>query len=117
MLVVDTEVGVSGGHSLQGVGEHVLGLVDELLHDQTSEGTAASAGASAAGALSCGVWAMMPKASAAATPARSSAATYTGHCSQLMLPPRICCTSIGPVVRAGLIEAPVVGATGMIAAK
>ena len=29
----------------------------------------------------------------------------------------ICWTSIGPVVRAGLIEAPVVGATGMIAAK
>ena len=29
----------------------------------------------------------------------------------------ICCTIIGPVVRAGLIEAPVVGATGMIAAK
>ena len=32
-------------------------------------------------------------------------------------PPAICWTSIGPNVRAGLIEAPVAGATGMIAAK
>ena len=43
--------------------------------------------------------------------------TYTGHCSQLSSPPMICWTIIGPVVRAGLIEAPVVGATGMIAAN
>ena len=34
-----------------------------------------------------------------------------------MVPPAICWTSIGPNVRAGLIEAPVAGATGMIAAK
>ena len=33
------------------------------------------------------------------------------------MPPAICCTSIGPNVRAGLIDAPVAGATGMMAAK
>ena len=43
--------------------------------------------------------------------------TYTGHCSQWTSPPSSCWTSIGPVVRAGLIDAPVAGATGMIAAN
>ena len=56
-------------------------------------------------------------ASAAATPASSSATRYTGSWLHFTVPPAICWTSIGPTVRAGLIDAPVAGATGMIAAN
>ena len=83
VLVVDPELRVGRVDALEGVGQHVLGTVDELLHGQTSAGTARGRSGRRVGVVLGRVGNETEQRARPRHPRASSATTYTGHCSQI----------------------------------